>query len=102
MTVTHLPISRVNFMPCQFHGYFPRVFSQYFSLKFSIKLMRNLECGHIKDDGYTFANFTCQFHAMPISWVFPTRIFTVFLIKIIEKNAGPYMLIPISFHSISH
>jgi len=56
----------------------------------------------MKDDGYTFANFTCQFHAMPISWVFPTRIFTVFLIKIIEKNAGPYMLIPISFHSISH
>ena len=174
MTVTHLPISRVNFMPCQFHGYFPRVFSQYFSLKFSIKLMRNLECGQIKDD-------TCQFHLsisclLSISWVFPTRIFTEFsiklmrnlesrphqrwrlhicqfhvsismpcqfhgylytlvnekscvfiklminylclslfeergspgsiftgfLIKIIERYAGPYMLIPISFHTISH
>ena len=32
----------------------------------------------------------------------PGSIFTGFLIKIIEKNAGPYMLIPISFHTISH
>ena len=67
---------------CQFHVSISWVFPTSIFTEFSIKLMRNLECGHIKDDGYTFANFTCQFHAMSISWVFPTRIFTVFLIKI--------------------
>jgi len=50
----------------------------------------------------THANFMCQFHAMPISWVFPMSIFPIFLIKIfLIKKKMPIAAAPVISHNFS-